>query len=518
MSFRREPSKEDYDVIVIGSGMGGLSAAALLSKFGKNVLVVERHDRPGGYAHSFHRNRYHFDAAIHVTAGAQQINSNRKGLLQLLLHTLNVHDKCEFIKVDPFYSAIFPDFRINVPSNKEEFIKSHVKHFPKEEEGLSKLIQICHQLYDESSKISSNLSFSDVIKVPLRFPNIFKYYKSTLKEVLDQHLEDPRLKEIFSSLWPYLGLPPSKLSFLYWANMLMSFLEEGVFYCKGTFQNMVNAFVNSIRNNNGELLLQSRVRRIIVNDKKHAEGIVLENGLKIKSPIVISNVDATQTFEELIGIDKLPKRFMHNLKKMKPSLSAFVVYMATNLDLAKMGAQHEMFFSKNWDHDKSYEEIYVGKPSGIAVTVPTLTDPSLAPIGEHLLIATTLIPYEIGSSWRDEKGRYAELLMDDLEKLFPGLRKHITFIEGATPRTMERYTLNLTGAIYGWELSPEQVGRGRLPHETPINGLYLSGHWTQPGGGIYGVIISGIQTASIILGYTNMGKFIEALENSNNQI
>jgi phytoene dehydrogenase-like protein len=102
--------------------------------------------------------------------------------------------------------------------------------------------------------------------------------------------------------------------------------------------------------------------------------------------------------------------------------------------------------------------------------------------------------------------------MDELEKLFPGLRNHITFAEGATPRTMERYTLNLTGAIYGWEVSPEQVGRGRLSHKTPVHGLYLSGHWTQPGGGIYAVIASGTQTARIILGYENTETLVSGLK------
>jgi prolycopene isomerase len=192
MSFRCEPLKENYDVVVIGSGMGGLSAAALLAKFGKQVLVVERHDRPGGYAHSFRRNRYHFDAAIHVTAGAQQINPNKRGILQILFHTLNIQDKCEFLRVNTFYTTIFPDFRIDVPSSKGEFIKVHAKHFPNEEEGVSKLVALCSQLGEESSKIPTNLSFSDILKVPLRFPTIFKYYKSTLQELMDQHLKDPR--------------------------------------------------------------------------------------------------------------------------------------------------------------------------------------------------------------------------------------------------------------------------------------------------------------------------------------
>jgi prolycopene isomerase len=296
----------------------------------------------------------------------------------------------------------------------------------------------------------------------------------------------------------------------------MSFLEEGVFYCQGTFQNLANALVETLKDkkkkNNGrsEILFQSRVRRITVKENR-VVGVVLENGLKIKAPIIISNADATQTFEELIGIDKLPKGYVNKLKKMTPSLSAFVVYMATNMNMDEMGARHEIFLNKSWNHDEAYCDIYNGKPSGIGITVPTLTDPSLAPAGQHLVIATTLIPYDIGVSWRAQKTEYAKLLMSDLEKVFPGFQKHITYAEGATPRTMERYTLNLTGAIYGWEVSPRQVGRGRLAHKTPIHGLYLSGHWTRPGGGIYGVIVSGLETAAIISGHWDAKEFLHTL-------
>jgi phytoene dehydrogenase-like protein len=102
------------------------------------------------------------------------------------------------------------------------------------------------------------------------------------------------------------------------------------------------------------------------------------------------------------------------------------------------------------------------------------------------------------ASWRTEKARYADRLLEELEAVFPSVRGHVTFAEGASPRTMERYTLNLTGAIYGWEVSPKQVGRRRLPHVTPIRGLYLSGHWTQPGGGVYAVVASGLETARAV--------------------
>jgi prolycopene isomerase len=130
------------------------------------------------------------------------------------------------------------------------------------------------------------------------------------------------------------------------------------------------------KNNGGELLLQCRVRRIIVEKQyRMVKGVMLENGLKIKAPIVISNADATQTFEELVGIEKLPERFVKKLHRMEPSLSAFVVYMATNLNLAEMGARHETFVYNTWDHSQTYSQIHDGMPTGIVVTVPTLIDP-----------------------------------------------------------------------------------------------------------------------------------------------
>lgn len=510
-SIRRESGKESYDVIIVGSGMGGLSAAALLSKAGKIVLVIERHDRAGGYAHAFRRKKYIFDAAVHLIGGCESAELKEGGLIDGLLRLLGVRDQCFFLKVNPFYTTIFPGFKLHAPLDIEEYVQVHVRHFPREEKGFRKLILLCAQVNQEMRGFPSELSFWDVIRMPKRFPKLYRYHKASLGDVIDEYLTDPRLKAVFGSLWPYLGLPPSKLSFLYWSAMFMSFIDEGAFYCQGSFQNMVNAFVEALKMNGGEILFNSRVRRILVQNGR-ATGVILENGQRIQSSTVISNADALQTFEELVGVENLPKRFVKNISRMKPSLSAFVVYLATDLDLRKLDTSHEMFFYRCWNHNETYQKILNGKPSGILVTIPTLIDASLAPSNEHLLTITTLIPYEIGSSWREEKTHYANSLLSELEAVIPDLKNHTTFAEGASPRTMERYTLNLTGAIYGWEASPKQVGRKRLSHQTPIRNLYLSGHWTQPGGGIYGVIVSGLQTAQFILGYPSIGDLLNALQ------
>ena len=498
-------------MVVVGSGLGGLSAAAMLARAGRKVLVVERHDRPGGYAHSFRRKKYLFDAAVHLIGGCEPAGTEAGGLIDGLLRLLGVRDRCTFVRVNPFYTSIFPGFRIHAPLGVEEYIQAHIHHFAGEEKGFRQLIQLCIRINREVRQFPTELAFWDVVRMPRRFPNLFKYHNATLGKVMDEHLTDPRLKAAFATLWPYLGLPPSRLSFLYWSVMLMSFIEEGAFYCQGSFQNLANALAHALERDGGELLLQSRVRRIIIKDR-HTTGVLLENGQRIQAPVVVSNADARQTFEELVGMEHLSGHFVKSLDRMKPSLSAYVAYMATDLDVRKVEAGHEMFLYRSWDHDETYRKILEGTPSGVAVTIPTLVDPSLAPPREHLVILTTLIPYDVGVSWRREKARYAELLLNEIEAVIPGFRDHITFAEGASPRTMERYTLNLTGAVYGWEVSPEQVGPKRLGHQTPIRGLYLSGHWTQPGGGVYGVIVSGIQTASMILKYPNPGDFLDVLQ------
>jgi prolycopene isomerase len=514
MSVQRESKRESYDAVVIGSGMGGLSAAALLARAGRSVLVLERHDRPGGYAHSFQRRKYKFDAGVHVISGCESLGGGWGALLHDILSLVGTRHTVEFAKVDPLYGALYPDLRFSAPTGVMEFMDAHARLYPDEARGLKAFFRLLARINQETYHFPPEASSYETLRDTSRFPVHAQLREATVQGVLDEHLTSPRLKALLSTQWMYLGLPPSRLSILKFSSMLMSFLSTGAYFPRGGMQVMVNALVAGIQAHGGEVMVGTPVRRVMV-EKGRAAGVILENGQRVRAPIVVSNADARQTFDELVGVEHLPAGFVTALRALRPSLSAITLYLATDLDLrAVPGLEHETFVYGSWDHDESYAGMLAGEPSSVMLSAPTLVDPSLAPPGEHLVNVLALMPFAHARSWREKKPEYMELLLARSEKALPGLREHVTFVEGASPRTMERYTLNHMGAIYGWEQSPEQGGANRLSRVTPVAGLYLSGHWTQPGGGAMSAAASGAQTAQLLLGFPTVGEMFTSLRAS----
>jgi prolycopene isomerase len=487
--------------------MGGLAAGSALAKAGKSVLVAERHSRPGGFAHGFERDDYRFDVAVHMTSGAEPRAFGEGAFLDQLLRILGVRELCTFLPIEPFYRAIFPDLSFDAPTGSSEFVEAHARLFPQEEAGVRDFLRLCVRLNREIKRMPVDVSSYEELSEPDRFPLHFEYAEATLEDVLEHFIKEPRLRALLAALWPYQGLPPSRLAFVRWTPMLMSYLEAGVFYCEGGFQNLANALVAGLERHGGEIVLDNAVEQIYVEDGKVA-GARLAGGEEVGAAAVVSNADATTTFEELVGPTHLPPAYLAHLRSLKPSLSAVTSYLVTDLELAEGEVVHEAFAYDSWDHRDVYRRILAGTPAEIAVTVPTTIDRSLAPPGEHIVTLMTLIPYGLDAP----SELLQERLLNRAGDVIPGLPDHISFGIGASPHTMERYTLNHHGAIYGWEPTPEQTGAARLGRRTPIEGLMLAGHWTQPGGGVMPVVVSGLQTAQALLEYPNVPALMADLE------
>ena len=294
--------------------------------------------------------------------------------------------------------------------------------------------------------------------------------------------------------------------------MLMSYVADGTWYCKGTFQRLANALADTVTEAGGEVLLRSPVRRIRTAGGA-VEGVVLENGQAIAADTVVSNADARQTVEELCGQAAFAPSRVRRIQRLTPSVSAFVVYAASRMHLAP-GTSHENFAYDTWDHDRAFRAVLSGEPRWLTATIPTLSDPDLAPPGEHVVVLTTLVAHDAVPRWRDVKEAWKAALLDRADRVLPGFKAGLTFAEAGTPRTMERYTRNTDGALYGWALTPGQVGPGRPPHDTGVRGLHLAGHWTQPGGGVVGVVGSGLHAARHVLGLEDEAALWRAVRTS----
>jgi steroid delta-isomerase-like uncharacterized protein len=485
-----------HDAIVIGSGIAGLTASALLAHGSWKVLLVEAGDAAGGYAHAFERGEYTFDPAVHLLPEAPFIRN--------LLDYLGATDGVTFEPVSTLYSASFPSLQLEVPhepGERDVLIEAHARAFPGEANRLVELFDVFERVFLEATSMPFRVISTEIDDMEARFPTLVRYRKATVQEVFDEYLTDDRLKALVAAPWSYLGLPPSQLSFLLHAQMI-NVLIRGAHYTVGGFQRFVDAVVGAFERLGGELRLGTRAERILVEDGA-VRGVRLADESEVFAPVVISAADGRQTLERLVGVEHLPRGVAAKLRRLRPSLSAFLIFAGTRFDFDGTGAAHENFLFRHWSHDETYEDILAARPGGMSVNVPTLLDPSLAPEGEHGVVLRALAPYETDVPWPDLRDRYMDLVLDECERRFPGFRDGLVFAEAATPHALASFTGNDQGACYGWANSPMQAGNRRLPHQPGIEGLYLAGHWTQEGTGCLRAMNSGISVAQEVLARMN---------------
>ncbi len=503
----RQPgsAKDQWDAIIIGAGLGGLSCAAGFARQGFKPLVLEQHSIPGGYATTFKRpGGFEFDVSLHSTT----VNE-RNGFRNLIPGFPEIKD-IEFVPHKGLYRAIFPDYDIRVPQKDiAGYIKILTGYFPEEKDGTQRLFQAMEGLAADLNKYSGMGGKVDMSAFPRDFPYLFKSITSTWGQFQDAYIKDSKLKAVISSLWGYFGLPPSRLASIYYALPLAAYLAEGGYYPIGKSQKISNTLARFIEERGGKVVLKARVEKILVKDRA-AYGVKTADGTEFTGRVIVSNANAYDTFHKMIDKKEFLKDYLARMDRFSVSLSSFQIFLGLKKDLiGELGiADTEIFYEPGYDHEAGYEAALKAdvENSGFGLTLYDNLYPGYSPEGKNTLNIIVLQGYESWKKYeadyfagqkdmyRAEKERLASVLIRKVEDmLLPGLAKAIEVKEIGTPLTNVRYTSNYRGAIYGWDQTLDNSMPRRLPHKTPVKNLYLAGAWTQPGHGYGAVIPSGLE-------------------------
>lgn len=480
--------------------MGGLTVAALLARKRRKILLLEKEGQVGGYVVSFKRGGYTFDATGTFLGGCQE-----GGEFYQILREIDAHEAIEFIPIHHIRN-IYPGFEISLKQGGfSSYADALMDLFPEEEKGLKDYLSLVKRIGDEIGSYSG-MTLTKRILFPFYFRNLIRLHRTSHQTILDKLFRGGEIKMALHTL-PATE-PPSRLSFLFVAALINKALMEGVFYPRGGMGKVSRVMADSFLNSGGEILLNTKVDQILMKDGKPI-GVITEEGNVFEAPLVISNVNPN------LLTKMLPLEFQRPLLKkterFEYSLSSFILYVATDLDLNEMGLPYFTYLRALSDLEEEYRMMRRGeipKNPTLIVSIPTLLDPSLAPNGQHLLKVLVVAPYHYQERWgvtspetyRRVKEEFFQKVLLQLEsKLIPDLKDHLLFYEAATPLTLERYTGNEQGAMYGLASTPEQIGHLRPSHQTSIPGLFQVGHYTRPSHGIVGVSLSGLFAARAIL-------------------
>ncbi len=489
-----------YGAIIIGAGMGGLTAGALLARRGWRVLLLEKEKQAGGYVVSFKRREYTLDATGAFIGGCQE-----GGEFYQILREINAHEAIEFIPVQHIRN-IYPGFEVRLETGGfSSYADGLLNLFPEEEKGLKDYLSLVKRIGDEV-KSYSRITPARKILFPFFFRNLLRFHRTTHQTVLDRLFRGREIKMALHTL-PVTD-PPSRLSFLFVATLISKALMEGVFYPKGGMGRVSEAVANSCLRSGGEIALRTEADQILIKDGR-VEGVLTKDGKIFQSDLIISNINPNHLAKLLPH--EFRKPVLRKTRRFEYSLSCFILYLATDLNLKEMGLPYFTYLRSLSDLEEEHRMMQRGeipKNPTLIVSIPTLLDPSLAPKGQHIVKVLVVAPYHYQERWgsgnsetyRRIKREFSQKILLQLEsKLIPDLRSHLLFYEAATPLTLERYTGNERGAMYGLASTPWQIGNFRPSHQTPIPGLFQVGHYTRPSHGIVGASLSGLFSARAIL-------------------
>lgn len=508
-----------FDVIVVGAGTGGLTAAAILARRGRSVLVLDRHYVAGGNATTFNRPGYEFDIGLHYIG-----DCGPNGNIPRILHAAGVED-VTFREMDPdgFDTFAFPDFKFRVPKGLDAYRARLIERFPAEATGIDRYLGVLHGIWSLQS-IGGGVSAS--LQALWRARRAVKYLGSTLKGVFDACTHDAQLRAVLAAQSSNYAEPPSRVALVAHAVVVMSYLQ-GAYYPAGGGQTISAHLADAIERHGGKILLLAPVTRIVI-EHGHAVGVEFESKhlgrCVVRAPVIISDADLKETMLDLVGATHLKPATVARLHQYEMAPALGVVYLGVTRDLRADGVPNTNFWiHPSYDQEPIYAEARSGRfhPEPFCyISIATLKDPNnprSAPPGVANIELVTVVPsqpeawgttmdemvngkYRDNPAYRRAKDAFAARLIAIAERVFPGLDKDIVFQEVSTPLTHTRYTRSTGGTAYGIALIPSQFLFRRPGHATEISGLYLCGASTYTGHGIPGVMWSGVVVASRLAG------------------
>lgn len=490
---------QSYDTVFVGAGLGALASASLMAQRGQKVLVVEKHNIPGGYASNFRRKDFTFDVSLHSFDGVVRGAHSFK-----VIEACGVADKIEFLHHPTLYRYRSPDIDITVGHRDLEGYKQTLyRCFPEEIDNINRLFAESKRNYKDLCGFlySPKPFWMRFVATPFAYPRVLRYGHETVDKYFSRFTRNERLKEVLSAQWSYYGLPAKDLAFGYFSYPFIDYLENGGYSIKGGSQALSSALVEVIEAHGGRVELESGVQQIMV-DRGRVTGVVTRRSGPVKARNVVANV-SPHAVVGLAGKEHFSSKYLARLNQLKFSVSGFQVYLGLDCPLSELGVGPEEyihFFSPRKTQRAQFEHIQAGElhqdNTSWSINYFSNVDPSMVPPGKSSLGLFTLTGPDVWHSleklaYRRKKAALTELLIANAERVIPGLRDHIEVCEAGSPRTMTKFTQNPQGAIYGFEQTPQQSGLfNRFPQKYPVKGLYQVGAWTFPGAGFIGTMLS----------------------------
>ena len=500
--------KDKYQCVIIGAGIGGLTAAALLAKKGIEVLLIEQHYLPGGACTSLKRMGQAFDVGAALLFGFHD---------EIIAPHRYIHNTIEeHVNVIQHHSMYRCNFErdgkpvsINFWEDFDEFFTEMVAAFPEYKEQMKKFYEYLESLYQILGNIFtlepiSEVSLWDKMKMFFKSPRdlltMLKYLNKDMKSMLDQYFgEDPQLKTFYDMLLSFmLTTKVEETPIILAAAIFIVANHGGACYPQGSPQALPNAIEKGLEKFDGTILYRHMVEEILI-EKKKAYGVRLDDGTEIMADVIISDASIWQNYNKLINKKHLSQKEIDWANSFEPTLSAIIMYIGVDAEAIPEGTPPiEMYIEDINNYDGGVEVIYI----------PSLEDPSIAPEGTHsvtiIAMAYEEFPRPSDPQYQSDdyyklKEKETDRILTDIEKHFPNFRKHIRCIEVGTSSTIERFTLKDWGCIGGPKQSIGQHMMKRPGAKSKFKNLYYVGDSTTMGESVMNATFSAIGATNLIL-------------------